>query len=68
VFNVEGGLVKSMGFRVIPASISSAGSYNDYCPAPLAGNDKESFMAKLNSLSPGAGFKISDQYKYFPYK
>jgi len=64
VFNVKGGLLKSIGFRVIPASISSTASYNDYCPTPLAGAEKDRFLAKLNGLSPGAGFKISDQFHY----
>jgi len=64
VFNVKGGILKSIGFRVIPASISSVDSYNDYCPTPLEGTEKERFLAKLNGLSPGAGFKISDQFHY----
>jgi len=64
VFNTENSVLKSIGFRVIPASISSVDSYNDYCPTPLTGTKKEDFLAKLNGLSPDAGFKVSDQFHY----
>jgi hypothetical protein len=64
VFNTENSVLKSIGFRVIPASVSSVDSYNDYCPTLMTGSDKERFLTKLNGLSPGAGFKVSDKFHY----
>lgn len=64
VFKTEDSKLKSVGFRVIPASISSVSTYNDYCPTLMTGSKKDSFLAKLNSLSTDAGFKISDEFHY----
>lgn len=64
VFKTENSVLKSIGFRVIPSSISSKDTYNDYCPTLLEGSEKTNFLAKLNGLSPNAGFEISDQFHY----
>jgi poly-gamma-glutamate synthesis protein (capsule biosynthesis protein) len=64
VFKTEDSVLKSVGFRVIPASVSSVSSYNDYCPTLMTGSKKESFLSKLNSLSPDAGFSLSDEFHY----
>jgi poly-gamma-glutamate synthesis protein (capsule biosynthesis protein) len=68
VFETEDSVLKSIGFRVIPASISSKDSYNDYCPTLLEGSEKNNFLAKLNGLSPNAGFEISDQFHYLEHE
>jgi len=64
VFKTEDSVLKSVGFRVIPASISSVSTYNDYCPTLMTGTKKDSFLSKLNSLSTDAGFEISDEFHY----
>jgi len=64
VFKTEDYKLKSIGFRVIPVSVSSVDYVNDYCPTPMTGIKKDAFLVKLNNLSPDAGFAISDQYHY----
>lgn len=64
VFRTEDSVLKSIGFRVIPASVSSAESYNDYCPAVMTGTEKDAFLEKLNGLSPDSGFQVSDQFQF----
>lgn len=64
VFKTEDYKLKAIGFRVIPASISSVDYVNDYCPTPMTGVKKDGFLVKLNDMSPDAGFAISDQYHY----
>lgn len=64
VFKTEDSVLKSVGFRVIPASISSVSSYNDYCPTLMTGSKKDTFLKKLNGLSPDAGFSLSDEFHY----
>lgn len=54
----------AIGIRVIPCSISSVEYTNDYCPTPLKDCDKSNLLNKLNKLSLGAGFKISDEFHY----
>ena len=62
IFNTENNKLKSYGIRVIPCSISSVSYTNDYCPTPMTGTKEENFLAKLNKLSPNAGFKISKEF------
>ncbi|MBU3155716.1 CapA family protein [Clostridium estertheticum] len=58
----------SIGVRVIPCSISSVNYTNDYCPTPLASNDKVNLLSNLNRLSDNAGFEISDKFFYINTK
>lgn len=47
---------------VIPCSISSVSSYNDYCPTPAEGTQRDRILEKLRLLSDGLGEKnIFDQ-------
>jgi len=62
VFKTENSKLKSYGIRVIPCSISSVSYTNDYCPTLLTGTNEENLLAKLNKLSPDAGFKISEKF------
>lgn len=62
IFKTENNKLVNYGIRVIPCSISSVSYINDYCPTPMTGTIKESFLKKLNNISPNAGFKISDQF------
>lgn len=49
-------------FKVIPCSISSVSSFNDYCPTILANEGKSDILNKLNKLSPTLNNKISDNF------
>ena len=62
IFKTENSKLISYGIRIIPCSISSVSYTNDYCPTPMTGVKKENFLAKLNKLSPKAGFKISEEF------
>lgn len=46
--------------NIIPCSISSASGYNDYCPTPLDGSEKERVLEKLNKYS--ANFEDSPEF------
>ncbi|HEY5560783.1 MAG TPA: CapA family protein [Clostridiaceae bacterium] len=48
--------------RVIPCSVSSINSKNDYCPTPLVSSKKESLLEKINKLSFNLKNKITDQF------
>ena len=37
--------------NIIPCSLSSASGYNDYCPTPLEGSEKERVLEKLQEYS-----------------
>lgn len=61
-FNFENEKLVSYDVRVIPCSISSVITRNDYCPTPMNGDRKTNFLKKLNKLSGKAGFQISDNF------
>lgn len=42
-------------YRIIPCSISSESSYNNYQPTPLSGNEKERVQNKIRRLSENLG-------------
>lgn len=51
-FTVQDGKVEvNDDINVIPCSLSSASGYNDYCPTPLEGSEKERVLEKLNEYS-----------------
>lgn len=56
------GVLESMDYKVIPASISSVDYKNDYAPTPMTGDNKVQLLNKLNSLSPSLNGKISDEF------
>lgn len=47
----DGELETNDDINVIPCSISSASEYNDYCPIPLEGSEKERVLEKLIEYS-----------------
>ena len=51
-FTVQDGKVEENDdINVIPCSLSSASGYNDYCPTPLEGSEKERVLEKLKEYS-----------------
>lgn len=51
-FTVQDGKVEvNDDINVIPCSLSSASGYNDYCPTPLEGSEKERVLEKLKEYS-----------------
>ena len=53
-FSFENGeLVQDDVTNIIPCSLSSVSSYNDYRPTPLEGSEKERVMQKIEELSSG---------------
>lgn len=63
-FKFENETLKSYGVKIIPCSISSTSSSNDYCPTPMEGNKKTELLTKLDKLSFNLGFKLSDGFSY----
>lgn len=63
-FKFENEKLKSYGVKIIPCSVSSISSSNDYCPTPMEGNKKAALLTKLNKLSFNLGFKLSDSFSY----
>ena len=47
----DGKLDLNDDINVIPCSLSSASGYNDYCPTPLEGSEKERVLEKLKEYS-----------------
>ena len=51
-FTVQDGKVEvNDDINVIPCSLTSASGYNDYCPTPLEGSEKERVLEKLKEYS-----------------
>ena len=51
-FTIQDGKVEvNDDINVIPCSLSSASGYNDYCPTPLEGSEKERVLEKLKEYS-----------------
>lgn len=63
-FKFEDNVLKSYGIKVIPCSISSVKSKNDYCPTPLEGGKKTALLNKLNKLSMNLDFSLKDDFFY----
>ena len=61
-FNLEDNKLSSYDIRIIPCSISSTNSINNYCPTPLEGDEKTKLIDKINKLSPDLGLKITDSF------
>lgn len=61
-FNFENSKLLSYDVKVIPCSISSVITRNDYCPTPMNGDRKANFLKRLNKLSGKLGFQISDNF------
>lgn len=49
----KGTLKKSSELNIIPCSITSSSGYNDYCPVPLTGSEKERVLNKISQYSEG---------------
>ena len=64
MFKFKNNTLVSTGIRVIPCSISSMKSYNDYCPTPMTGDKKQAFINKLTTLSPKLNLKLDDNFTF----
>ncbi len=51
----RGGGIETAGVNIIPCSISSDASSNNYQPTPATGSEAERIMEKINSLSAAFG-------------
>lgn len=60
-FKFENDELKGIDYKVIPTSISSTSSRNDYRPTPYKGSTKEEVLKYVNSLSNLNG-KIDDEF------
>lgn len=49
----KGNVKKDDDINIIPCSISSSGGYNDYCPTPLEGEEKQRVLDKIDEYSKG---------------
>ena len=49
----KGKLKKSSKLNIIPCSITSSNGYNDYCPVPLTGDEKQRVLDKISQYSEG---------------
>lgn len=58
---VDGELQGDMDALVIPCSISSVSSKNDFQPTPLAGDDATRVINRLNTYSADMGIVISEE-------
>ena len=47
----KGNLKKSSKLNIIPCSITSSSGYNDYCPVPLTGDEKQRVLDKISQYS-----------------
>lgn len=47
----NGELKESSDLNLIPCSLSSTSSYNDYCPTPLEGDEKQRVLDKITQYS-----------------
>lgn len=47
----EGKLKKTDDINIIPCSLSTASGYNDYCPIPLEGDEKQRVLDKIEEYS-----------------
>lgn len=47
----DGALTASDDLTLIPCSLSSSSGYNDYCPTPLTGDEKQRVLDKVESYS-----------------
>ena len=63
-YNFTNNNLTSYGIKVIPCSISSVTSTNDYCPTPLEGSSKTELLDKLVNLSPDLRLKLNDDFSY----
>ena len=65
-FTIENGqLVNDNVVNLIPCSVSSDYSYNNYQPTPQTGEDADRIMEKLRERSANMDFAESDSYDYF---
>ena len=64
MFKFQNTTLVSTGIRVIPCSISSLKSYNDYCPTRMTGDKKQVFFKRLNTLSPNLNLKLDDNFTF----
>jgi poly-gamma-glutamate synthesis protein (capsule biosynthesis protein) len=60
--------LSSIGVKVIPCSISSVSSKNDYSPTPLNDTNKVRFLDKLNKLSINLDKNINDEFYFIDLK
>lgn len=47
----DGVLTSSSDLNLIPCSLSTASGYNDYCPTPLEGDEKQRVLDKIDKYS-----------------
>ena len=65
-FTIENGqLLSDNVVNLIPCSVSSDYSYNNYQPTPQTGEDADRIMEKLRERSANMDFAESDSYDYF---
>lgn len=61
-FTISDGILQDDdNYEIIPCRISSSDGYNDYCPTPAEGSEKERIEEKLSSYSAELGI---DQLKF----
>ena len=46
--------------RMLPCSISSVSSRNDYCPTPLTGSEGQRVIDRMNSFSKDFGIHVNE--------
>ncbi len=61
-FNFEGGTLKDIEYKVLPATISSVSHKNDYIPTISTGEKGKTILNYINNLSPTLEGSISDTY------
>lgn len=61
-FNFSDNSLSDIEFKVLPATISSISSRNDYVPTLAKGESGKSILKFINSLSPTLDGKISENY------
>ena len=52
---VDGEVQEDLDVTIIPCSLSSVSSYNDYCPTPAEGDEAERILAKIQERSDAIG-------------
>lgn len=63
---VDGQLQGDLDARIIPCSISSVSSRNDFQPTPLEGEEGAAVIGRLNTYSVGMGVEIGEDGTLLP--
>ena len=52
---IDGEVQQDLDVNIIPCSVSSSSSYNDYCPTPATGDEAERILEKIQERSDAIG-------------